>query len=138
MTEPEQWAPIPGYPAYEASSLGLVRRASTGRILAPWWAGGSTGAKYAYVTLYVDGRRAQVSVHLAVCAAFHGPRPPGTRPNGRPAWECDHRDGDQENNRADNLEWVSREVNLWRSNGRSEVEFGPSEKESYGQEAEVV
>lgn len=111
------WRVIPGYEKYEASSEGQVRRSApgrgttVGRILSPWWAGGSSGSNYAYVWASGPGRpREKVAVHVLVCSAFHGPRPRG--------YDCDHVDGNPANNHADNLAWVPRQVNLWKSQGR--------------------
>nr|WP_306422646.1 HNH endonuclease [Paenarthrobacter aurescens] len=41
-----------------------------------------------------------VRVHVIVCEAFHGPRPPGQ--------EAAHFDGNPANNRSDNLRWATR------------------------------
>lgn len=59
---------------------------------------------YAYVTLCDNaGRKKRDAVHRIVCAAFHG----------KPACRLDvnHKDGDKLNNRADNVEWMTRSEN---------------------------
>lgn len=43
-----------------------------------------------------------------VCEAFHGRAPRGRN-------DCDHKNGDPSDNRAVNLEWVSRSENMLRS-----------------------
>ena len=53
--------------------------------------------------------------HLLMCTAWHGPRPEGRQPNGRPLYECDHLDGNVLNWRADNLQWVHWRVNCERA-----------------------
>ncbi len=100
--ESEEWRPIPdaaGY--YEASSLGRVRRTKSitrtkaGLILAP-----SMSKGYLQLTLWRGGRKLCRSVHLFVAAAFIGPCPSGH--------ETNHKDGKKLNNRADNLEYLSK------------------------------
>ena len=111
------WRVIPGYENYEASDVGHVRRlapgrgAVPGRVLEPWWAGGSSGSNYAYVRASAPGCPPEkIAVHVLVCLAFNGPRPRGH--------DCDHVDGNPANNRAENLAWTPRQVNLWKSQGR--------------------
>lgn len=89
----EEWRPIGGVkPGYEVSSLGRVR--SPRKVLSPYT------TNYVYVFLGAKNRR---SVHRLVCEAFHGPPPPDA--------EVNHIDANPFNNRADNLEWVSRSGN---------------------------
>lgn len=45
-------------------------------------------------------------VHVAVCEAFHGPRPEGH--------DASHRDGNPDNNRPDNLVWETRAESMAR------------------------
>ena len=109
MTAAEAWLPVVGFEAeYEVSSFGRVR--SVRRILT-----NARGVTRPYggrvLKLGGDGRRAHVDlsrhnvtytrhVHLLVCTAFHGPKPP----------EKDlvaHWDGDGFNNRAENLRWAT-------------------------------
>lgn len=95
----EEWRPVPGWP-YEASSLGRIRRAETGRILAP--IAHTKGYHRVNLSqLNPDGGRAlrrHAYVHELVCEAFHGPRPPGM--------QVDHRDTVRTNNTAANLRWL--------------------------------
>lgn len=97
----ELWLPIPGYLNYSVSSLGSVRR-ETG-------ANGHTPLRrlkqspdrdgYLRVTLYSRSKGKQrVQVQRLVCLAFHGP------PRPRRKFAC-HRNGQQQDNRAENLYW---------------------------------
>ncbi len=78
--EVETWRDVVGFPSYEVSDLGRVRRRKTGRILKafptcrskdPLKRVGRT------VDLSEDGIVESVTVHALVAAAFIGPRPAG-------------------------------------------------------------
>lgn len=97
----EEWRPIPGYDGlYEASSLGRIRN-TKGRVLTE----GTIGMwGYRQKNLWRKGQGAKPwKVHRLVCLAFHPLIEGKTHVN--------HIDGDKLNNRADNLEWVSKREN---------------------------
>ena len=109
MTEPT-WLPIPGSDGYEASTDGRIRSVSRvvyrkdgksqpvkGRELKTWVTRG-----YRAIKLGVHGRHTYV--HTLVCEAFHGPRP-------SPKHEVRHLNGDNFDNRAENLAWGTRSEN---------------------------
>jgi hypothetical protein len=60
--------------------------------------------------LYQDGERQCVYEHIAVCLAYHGPKP-------TPFHEAAHGDGNPQNNSKENLRWARRgtEVARWVS-----------------------
>lgn len=96
----EEWKQVDGRP-YEVSNLGRVRRSpgakiGPGRIVPPI-------KEHVRVSLQVSGKTQRCLVHLLVAEAFVGPRPKGHTAN--------HKDGDKGNNRADNLEWLTRNAN---------------------------
>lgn len=118
----ERWAPVVGYEdLYEVSDQGRVRsldravamppsrrhpepwtRTISGRILKP---GGKSGqVSYLTVALHREGVGRSESVHILVCAAFHGPRPEGQHVR--------HLNGKPRDNRAVNLAWGSRSENM--------------------------
>ena len=105
IPEIEDWRPIPGFPRYEASSLGNIRRAAdlngrpVGHILRPHV--GDSG--HLKVSVY-NGKQKRAGVHQLVCLAFHGPAPAG-KPFAL------HGDGNESNNRPDNLRWGTRAEN---------------------------
>ena len=104
----EKWLPALNFEGvYEVSSYGRIRRigggrgAKLGRILRPGVNRKEEG--YLYLFLYKNCRSTRYYVHRIVAGAFHGPRPEGH--------EVNHIDGDKQNCRADNLEWVTKKEN---------------------------
>lgn len=102
--ESEVWKAVFGYPDYEISSHGRIRRvkpgassnaAVVGKVLK------TTGAKqrYARVCLYRDGKPQYLSVHRLVLMTFVGPPP-------RPSDQGAHNDGNTKNNTLPNLRWA--------------------------------
>ncbi len=80
-------------------SRGIPRRL-TGRVLRPMTITGG----YYMVHLRKDGLTVPCKIHRLVAEAFIGPAPEGLQVN--------HRDGVKTNNRAENLEWVTRSENM--------------------------
>jgi hypothetical protein len=99
----EQWRKIVGFPTYSVSDLGNVRNDSTGTVLTPFPRGFKN--EYLGVDLHQGGRRFPRLVHRLVAAAFLPPDPDPRRT------EVNHFDVNPHNNRAENLEWVTREEN---------------------------
>lgn len=97
------WRDVPGFPGYQASDEGQIRRTFVGgNGRKPGIVNGCPYSNgYWTVTLCVPGRpHKDVGVHCLVCAAFHGPKPTA-------AHEVAHWDGDKSNNRPDNLRWTT-------------------------------
>ena len=91
----ERWRTYPGWPSWEVSDYGRVRRVVKQ----------SRSEGYPSVTLRERGRPAKrVRVHTMVLEAFRGPRPPGL--------EALHGDDCETNNRLTNLRWGTRTENL--------------------------
>lgn len=108
----EEWLPVPGYDGlYEVSNLGRVRsyhnfgfgRKKEPKLLKP------TTDFYGYlqVTLCNNSVHEQTKVHKIVALAFLGVNPGGM--------QIDHINGNKEDNRAENLEWVTPKENTLRS-----------------------
>ena len=95
------WRTVPGYPAYEVSVDGVVRRCQgfrcrrAHRVLLPFIRPNG----YAQVILYRDGRRQRFGVHQLVALAFLGPKP-------SPLHQVAHLDGQRLNNHVSNLAWL--------------------------------
>lgn len=102
----EIWKPVVGYPDYEVSDLGRVKRVrdyrkyKAGIILKPC-IGKNT---YAHLTLCCNGIQRIESIHVLVLSAFVGPRP-------SPNCEVNHKNFVRTDNRLANLEWTTRKDN---------------------------
>lgn len=105
----EVWKDIEGYEEiYQVSNLGRVRsldrRVYTylkkGRVMKTY----DNGHYYQYLTLCNGKKSRKHYVHILVANAFI------ENPNGYE--QVNHKDFDKTNNRADNLEWVSRAQNI--------------------------
>lgn len=69
----EEWRAAPGFPNYQVSSWGRVRRVTNERVLRPY----PNRHGYKRNGLYRNGKRYQPLVHRLVCRAWHGEPPPG-------------------------------------------------------------
>lgn len=111
MSHSEQWKPVPSFPGLEASSLGRIR--STVHIgkmpyggtrkyggVATFGVWNKTDERFTY---HLRGRNIKVAV--AVCEAFHGPKP-------FPKAVAMHIDEDARNNKPENLKWAKQKENL--------------------------
>lgn len=103
-----RWRPIRGYPAYSVSDSGHVRhgnrRLSTAAV-------NSRG--YPLVMLYRNGRGKLFLTHRLVASVFC--------PNPRRRRCVDHIDNNKRNNRAQNLQWVTRRQNSAQAHTRDGV-----------------
>lgn len=99
---------LPSHPRYSADAAGNIY-GKTGKPLRLF---AGTGG-YLRFTTYEAGRWQQVSVHVMVCEAFHGPRPDGHH--------AAHKNGVCTDNRASNLSWKTARQNETdkREHGRS-------------------
>lgn len=105
-----EWKPITGFPDYEVSEYGTIRRLTAGRgnamvgkIIAP-----DIFSDYGHlhVKLYVrGGLRKYISVHVAVVLSFIGPKPPDKD-------EVAHNDGVPWHNHWSNLRWATHAENV--------------------------
>lgn len=92
----EEWRDVLGWPAYQVSDWGRVRKfLARGRMRYPAVQQGSGG--YQIVKLCRGGEARSFRVHRLVLAAFVGPAPAGHQ-------GC-HNNGDPSDNRLDNLRW---------------------------------
>lgn len=134
MNEVETWKEIPSTEGcYEASSLGRIRRSSArlggtriGTILRfSVRRNGYTGN-----VLSIDRKRVSRSTHRLIAEAFLGPCPKGLQVN--------HKDGNKANNRASNLEYVTRSQNIRHSIDALGLRIGEKHGRSKLIESEVL
>lgn len=103
----ERWVKVTGFPDYEVSSLGRVKRVipdrknHTCRVLSFWI--GNHG--YPMVDLSLEGVVHHRLIHRLVCEAFHGPAPSKFH-------QVAHGDGSRTNAAASNLRWATRSENM--------------------------
>lgn len=115
----EIWKPIPGYEGlYEASCKGRVRsvdriieghtegisynRHFGGRILRYHYSRG-----YRVVSLSKEGKVRTIPIHRCIGLTF--------LPNPTKMEAINHKNGDKEDNRVENLEWCTTQYNTWHS-----------------------
>ncbi len=100
----EEWRPIPGWEdLYSASSLGRIRKTTTGKVLKPRVQGGRC-REYHTIGLWRNKKQKRYSVSRLVLAAFTGCFPKGL--------ECNHLNGNKADNSIVNLEWTTRSGNI--------------------------
>lgn len=104
MTFPEEnnleiWKPIPEYENYEVSTWGRVRN-SSGKILKIK----KNKRGYSRIILSKKCKHKSFFVHRLVALAF--------LPNPENLLQINHCDGNKENNKIDNLEWISFRENI--------------------------
>jgi len=99
------WRAIPEFENYQVSNSGQVRRIkqtwnNLPKTLKPW----VESHGYNQVELSNKNGQKTFRVHRLVLCVFIGPPPKGQ--------VCNHKDGDKQNNKLDNLEWVSSSDNM--------------------------
>ena len=102
-----KWKIIPGWPEYEVSEYGHVRRrlsggspiGKVGRVLRP-----NAWGRYRHVYLHGRAGRRHVTVHRLVALSFVG-KPPSKH------HQVAHNDGNPENNHYSNLRWATAAEN---------------------------
>ena len=122
----ETWKVIPGWAAYEVSSVGRVRRIisiggrvfETPKLLKP-----SPSKSYLSVTLLMSGVKRRVFIHHLVLEAFVSAKPDGL--------ECRHLDGNSTNNTVGNLCWGTHKENYQDliAHGRARLVGGRNQKD---------
>ena len=97
----EEWKDVKGYEGlYQVSSLGGVKRVTTGRILK----GCKNSKGYLLVNLYKNSIVSNNTIHRLVAEAFI------PNPDNKP--QVNHIDEDKTNNKVSNLEWMTAKENI--------------------------
>ena len=127
----EQWKPVLGYEGlYEVSDQGRVRSLPgkrwngqaihyfKGRILRP-----QSKSRYLQVTLSKNGKVKSIKIHQLVTEAFLPPCP-GVQGKQSHCYQIDHINDDSRDNRACNLQWLTRYENGYIKANRIRNESG--------------
>lgn len=99
--EYEEWKVIEGFDNYEVSSYGRIRNTQRS---SPCLRLKVTDRGYLTVCLCKRNIHKHRRVHNLVMAAFVGPKPP--------EYQTNHKDGNKQNNRLTNLEYVTASANV--------------------------
>jgi len=128
----EEWRELKGNrETYLISNLGNVKTkerigARGYRVCSHEFAKSHNSSGYLRVTLTIDGKHKSYLIHRLVAKLFI--------PNPENKEYVNHKDGNKENNRADNLEWVTRSENerhAWRI-GLKSAETSGTKGERHG------
>lgn len=123
MTTLSKWAVLEQAPSYEISSDGRLRRCKPGRRPCTSLEVGQelrltlSNTYYHATAMTPSGGRLTVHIHVAVCTAFHGPKP-------TPRHQVAHLNGDPTDNRAENLAWVTPVENVAHKYAHGTMPFG--------------
>ena len=97
----DMWKTIKGFSNYSVSDLGDIKNNRKGNFVKPSIGTGN----YMYIRLIDDSGKSRTKrLHRIVADAFCTRRADAT--------EVNHMDGNKANNRADNLEWVTKSENM--------------------------
>ena len=96
----EIFVKIKGYEGYEVSNTGKIKSLKTNRLLTPQ----KNNCGYLYILLTDSNKKVKINlIHRLVFDSFVGITE---------GFEINHLDENKENNRLDNLEWMTLEENL--------------------------
>ena len=126
-----EWRTIPGFPDYEVSDAGEVRRDTSHRGKPPIGVLriGTQSNGYRAVNLYREGVATRRTVHTLVYEAFVGPRD---------GIEVNHVDGDKSNNSLTNLEAATSKQNKEHASRTGLAAFGERNAATKLTDAEVT
>lgn len=99
------WKNIPGYPNYEASDAGRVRKKDCVKNLKEFFYGDMKDPYLGVSIKRMDNTWMSIQLHILICLAFHGVPP-------HPAYIVNHKDGNKLNPLPDNLEWATQSENV--------------------------
>ncbi len=100
----EEWRPVPGFPNYIVSNMGIVKK-GTFKTVAQ--VDGRRGYKRVHLRQAKGSKQRLIFVHRVVASAFIGTCPTG--------YQVNHIDNNPSNNTAENLEYVTAQENQTHS-----------------------
>ena len=103
---------------YIISDEGIIKNIATDRIINPWL----NNNGYRYVTLNLEETRKNYRVHRLVAEKFI------PNPNNLP--QVNHKDGNKQNNKIDNLEWCDSSYNVQHAIKQGLIPLGVNNKRS--------
>lgn len=107
------WFKIPGYPYFYANRKGELMNVKTGYVTK-----GSLddkGYRRACIWDNENEKKKDVKVHHLICTAFYGKCPSGH--------EAGHKNDVRDDNRASNLEWITRGDNMTKANKKRSLKW---------------
>lgn len=108
MSEMMKWRAIPGFPDYEVSEYGDVRRVTSSKTRHAYHrlkGSISCDGYHEYTLICPNGtKRRHFQAHIIVCEVFNGPKPSADH-------EVAHKNGSRVANHYSNLEWKTRAEN---------------------------
>ena len=103
---------------YIISDEGIIKNIATDRIINPWL----NNNGYRYVTLNLEETRKNYRVHRLVAEKFI--------PNPNILPQVNHKDGNKQNNKIDNLEWCDSSYNVQHAIKQGLIPLGVNNKRS--------
>lgn len=94
----EEWLPVPGFPGYDASTMGRFRRGNRYLSGTVCWTG------YVHIGLMRNGKQVTSLAHRLIAATFLEPESPNHK-------DVNHLNKVRTDNRVSNLQWSTRSEN---------------------------
>lgn len=114
----EIWKSVKDFENYEVSTHGNVRNKKTNRILKPF---NAAQKKYKMVSLGAGNKR---YIHRIVCQTF-------LENNDTARCFVDHIDRNNQNNKLENLRWVTFQQNMWNTGAKNIIAYRNGFRVSY-------
>lgn len=105
----EEFRPIKGFPGYLISNCGNILSFKRRNPYIMEKTHNSDG--YVIARLYKNRRAYQIFMHILVATAFIGPKPAD-------GYEVDHINGIRDDNRVENLQWLTQQQNSEKANAK--------------------
>lgn len=121
----EKWKKVEGYNKYYISNLGRCKNGKTDRILKP------SLSRKGYKQIVLSKNSICKSFHIHRLVAIHFINNPENKP------QVNHKDGNKQNNKVENLEWCTGRENIDHYVGRETDTKKVSSKYNYFSDEEI-